>query len=252
MPRSTTPRRAAFPKTSSTESRLIAEEEAVEGEDTVRLCAFSDGVFAIVITLLILEIKVPTPHDVPADSILTVFIALAKQWPMYVAYLLGFVTVGIMWNNHLTLFRYIVRTDHMLKVWNTLLLLVISLAPFVTALLSEYLPESVAHQKAAVLVYCGNSFLMALFFNRLWRHAERPPRTLLDRTKDPRLFDLVTHRYQFGPAIYLATFFLTFVSVPLTLSVVGLLALLFALPYDPRDPAALPFLRQKYNRARKP
>ena len=62
----------------------------------------------------------------------------------------------------------------------------------------------------------------------------------------------LTHRYRFGPAVYLATFFLAFVSVPLTLSLIGLLALLFALPYNPRDPSALPFLRQKYNRARKP
>src|SRR5262245_48845720 len=120
-----------------TVEEILEEEEAVEGASTDRLLFFSDGVFAIVITLLALEIKVPHAEGHAEETTLAVLRTLAHQWPMYLAYLLGFVTVGIIWSNHITVFRYIVRTNHKLVVLNTLLLLFITLTPFTTALLAE-------------------------------------------------------------------------------------------------------------------
>ncbi|HEY7461710.1 MAG TPA: TMEM175 family protein [Gemmatimonadota bacterium] len=79
------------------------------GRDTNRLEAFSDGVFAIAITLLVLEIHVPHAEG---DSAL--WRALSALWPSYLGYLISFVIIGIMWPNHHNIFKHIVRTDHYL------------------------------------------------------------------------------------------------------------------------------------------
>jgi uncharacterized membrane protein len=234
------------------EAELRAEEEAIEGASTDRLLTLSDGVFAIVITLLALEVKVPHPAGPTDETTLAVLRTLARQWPMYLAYLLGFVTVGIMWSNHVTLFRYILRTDHKLVALNTLLLLSITLVPFATALLAEYLPLGPGQRQAGTLLYSGLMVLMAVTFNVLWGYANRPPRALLDETLDPHLFDEVTKRYRFGPALYLAAFACAFLSVSLSMTIIAGLAALFAIPYG-RDPHALParrslpFLRGRTN-----
>src|SRR6476659_6436163 len=87
--------------------------------DTSRVEAFSDGVFAIAMTLLVLDIKVP--HDVvPPD---TLFLALTRQWPVYLAFLTSFATILIMWINHHRLFTHIARCDDRLLFFNGLLLL---------------------------------------------------------------------------------------------------------------------------------
>jgi uncharacterized membrane protein len=211
---------------------LAAEERAVEeaGTGTDRLLTLSDGVFAIAITLLILEIKVP---EVPRDgaTLGTVLGALLHEWPQFFGYLLGFLTIGIMWANHCTLFRYIKRADHALTSINTLLMLCVAFVPFSTLLLAEYLPLSVAHQKAATIVYCVTSDFMALAFNGLWRYTARHPR-LLDPGLDARLFASVSRRFRFGPLLYLFCTALAWVSVPITLFIICGLALLYALPYD--------------------
>src|ERR1700710_2043054 len=103
-----------------------------------RLEAFSDGVFAIVITLLILEIKVPKHAEGDLGH------ALAKQWPQYVAYLLSFLIVGIIWLNHHATFNLLARTDHGLQVLNLMLLLPVSVLPWPTAVLAEYTRDGTA------------------------------------------------------------------------------------------------------------
>jgi uncharacterized membrane protein len=228
------------------EARLEAKEEAVEGASTDRLKAFSDGTFSILITLLVLELKVPPVAASEGMTTGSILLVLLRQWPMYVAYLLGFVTIGVMWANHCVLFRYIARTNHKIIALNTFLLLMVSLTPFVTALLSSYLTTDLAHQRAATLVYTGLNFFMALAFNGLWNYAIRPPRPLLDAALDPRLFDIVTRRYRYGPHIYAATFAVAFFSVPLSLAVIAALALFYALPYEPGAAAEMPFKRGRH------
>src|SRR5215470_20063356 len=97
--------------------------------ETNRVEAFSDGMFAIAITLLILELKVPTP----AAGRLTA--ALLRQWPSYLAFLLSFAFIGIMWMNHHRMFTHIRRSNYTLLVLNLLLLLGITAVPFPTAVL---------------------------------------------------------------------------------------------------------------------
>src|SRR5436309_13539589 len=96
---------------------------------TNRVEAFSDGVLAMAITLLILEISVP---DVKGDDLLD---ALGHQWPSYVAYVVSFLTIGIMWVNHHALFDHIRIVDRGLLFVNLFLLLAIAFVPFPTALL---------------------------------------------------------------------------------------------------------------------
>src|SRR5450756_525291 len=104
-----------------------------ENKETGRVEAFSDGVFAIAITLLVLNIQVP--HDLPVGKSLAG--ALIDQWPTLVAFVTSFATIGIMWINHHRLFIHIKRTDNNLLVLNLLLLLVIIFIPFPTALLAQ-------------------------------------------------------------------------------------------------------------------
>src|ERR1700719_738466 len=101
--------------------------------ETSRIEAFSDGVFAIAITLLILEIKVPHRNQGPLAA------GLIDQWPSYVAYLLSFFFVGIIWLNHHRMFTLIKKSDDGLMLLNLLLLLGVSVVPFPTAVLAERL-----------------------------------------------------------------------------------------------------------------
>jgi uncharacterized membrane protein len=146
---------------------MTMSESAVTSEtrETTRLEAFSDGVIAIAITLLALEIKVPEVGDAPLLE------ALAEQWPMYLAFLLSFATIGIMWINHHRLFTIIKRTDHTFLILNSLLLMGITLVPFTSALLGEYIRHP--DERIAAMVYNGVFMVIAVFFNAMWIYAAR-------------------------------------------------------------------------------
>src|SRR5690349_7248477 len=104
--------------------------ESAHTSETTRLEAFSDGVFAIAITLLILEIKVPTPAVSQAAGGL--WAALVAQWPSFASYVISFVTIGIMWINHHAMFQYIRRTDRTLLLLHIVFLLLVSFVPYPT------------------------------------------------------------------------------------------------------------------------
>ena len=202
------------------------ESAAQEERDTSRLEAFSDGVFAIAITLLVLELKVPKTEESAHLGR-----ALLAQWPAYLAFLTSFATIGIMWINHHTLFRLIRRVDHGLLVWNGLLLLGVTVVPFPTALVAEHLGG--AGEKVAVLVYCGMYLFVAIAFNGLWRYASAPdrkPRLLRVPHTDPAVLEIHA-RYRFGPAIYAAAMFAAWLSPPTAVAITLALAVFFALPH---------------------
>lgn len=198
-------------------------------KETGRVEAFSDGVFAVAITLLALDIHVPRLDALPPGGLGPALLAL---WPSLLAYVTSFATILIMWFNHDRLFEQIRRKDHGLLVYNGLLLMVITLFPFPTALLAEYLAHPGANAKIAAAVYSAFSFVMALFFNLLWHHAADGGRLLSD-DHDRHKVRRITEQYRFGPLLYLAAFVLAFVSVPASVLVSLLLALFFALPPKP-------------------
>jgi len=198
-------------------------------KETGRVEAFSDGVFAVAITLLALDIHVPRLDALPPDGLGPALLAL---WPSLLAYVTSFATILITWINHDRLFEQIRRKDHLLLVYNGMLLMVITLLPFPTALLAEYLAHPGANAKIAAAVYSAFSFVMAVFFNLLWRYAAGGGRLLSD-DHDRGKVKRITEQYRFGPLLYLVAFGLAFASAPASILVDMLLALFFALPPRP-------------------
>lgn len=208
-------------------ARGTASAEDGERADTGRLEAFSDGVFAVAITLLVLDLRVPDPSHLPDGNLL---IALVRQWPAYFSYGLSFAFILVMWINHHRMFRLIRRCDHMLLLLNGLLLLLIALVPFATALLADYIakPDPVRQQVAAV-VYNGLYVVIALAFNALWRYAAHGLR-LLAPDAHPAQVNAITRSYVWGPVLYGLALALAFISVPASVLLNVALALYWALP----------------------
>lgn len=203
---------------------------ASEANETARIEAFSAGVFAIAITLLIIEVRVPSHEAVEAAGGL--WRALVALWHSYLAYVISFLVIGIMWINHHNIFNFIVRTDHRFMIVNVLFLMCIAFMPFPTDVLAENLPEP-HHRTVGAAFYSGAFLATALVYNLLWGYARRA--RLLADWADPRLVRGITRRFALGPVGYLAAFALAFASVPLCLAFHGALALFFML--SPREAA---------------
>jgi len=196
-----------------------------EGEDkeTARIEAFSDGVYAIAVTLLVLEIHVPKLEDV--DKVGGLATALMHQWPGYVSYMISFLSILIMWINHHKLFQLVRRKDHNLMVLNGLLLMGITLIPWPTALLADYLLTPYA--KTAAVVYAGSYLLIAVFYNRLWRHICSH---LLRHDHDIMNTNAMDRQYNIGLCVYALVFVIAFFSPMASVIVNLMLAMFFALP----------------------
>jgi len=180
-------------------------------------------VFAIAITLLIIEIGVP--HVGEGGSL---FKSLVHLWPSYLGYAISFLVIGTVWANHHNRFRLISRSDHILLFLNILFLMCVAFIPFPTALLAEYIREE-AHRSTAVAVYSGTLAVTAVFFTLLWLYAAGNYR-LVDRSLDPSLLRAMTRRYVLGMLLYVVAFALAFVSPAASLALVVILALIFVLP----------------------
>ena len=191
------------------------------GSDTSRIEAFSDGVFAIAITLLVIEIGVPHVEGT------TLLGALVEQWPSYLGYVISFLQIGVIWANHHNRFRFIVRSDHILLFLNILFLMCVAFIPFPTALLADYLQGT--ERSTAGAIYAGTLAVTAVFFTLLWLYAAANYR-LVDRNLDPSLLRAMTRRFVAGMVAYLVTFLLAFVNVTASLFLIVVLALLFVLP----------------------
>src|SRR5438128_6569292 len=143
----------------------------MDEKETGRLEAFSDGVFAVAITLLVLNIKIPgidlPPSQLQGDTDL--WHTLGDEWPMLAAYVTSFAIIGIMWLNHHRLFVHIKRINTVLVLLNLLLLLVIVFIPVPTALLADYVTRPDQH--VAAILYSSTWFLMASCFTSLWPYA---------------------------------------------------------------------------------
>jgi len=135
--------------------------------ESTRVEAFSDGVIAIAITLLVLELRVPTLDPTNPGQLAS---ELLHDWPHYSAYVISFLVIGVMWVNHHSVFRDIVRVDRMLMFLNLLLLLSIAVIPFPTAVVAQYITGERSDARAAAVLYSLVSFLVGLSFSavRLW------------------------------------------------------------------------------------
>lgn len=207
------------------------EAESTEGrQETGRLEAFSDGVFAIAITLLILEVRAPAQHEIPSDGAL--FDALRALWPAYLAYIVSFATILVTWINHHAILRLIARVDHTFLLLNGLLLALITAINFPTTLVAEYIGHP--GERAAVWTYAAVFMLMAFAFNAVWRYASWHGR-LIGAAASPAQIAAITRRFRFGPLYYVGAFGLAFISARLSLGLCIALAIVFALPYGGRE-----------------
>lgn len=172
--------------------------------ETGRLETFSDGVFAIAITLLVLEIVVPHLEE-PGE----LGQALLDLWPSYLAYATSFLTIGIMWVNHHTVFRQLRETDHRFLFINLGLLMLIAFVPFPTTLLADYAWGG--DGEPAALAYGTTLTITAVFYNLLWRYAAWNHR-LLRPDCDPVEVSGISRAYLPGPFMYGAATLVALVS----------------------------------------
>src|SRR5919199_1859759 len=187
------------------------------GNDTARIETFSDGVFAIAITLLVLEIQVPQVEDAPEGT--SLLAALVGLWPSYLGYALSFLVIGTMWANHHNRFKLMVRSDHNLILLNTLLLMCTAFIPFPTALLAGYIQGTEGQQTTAVASYSGTLAVTAVVFTLLWLYAANGYR-LVGRHLDPALLRAMRRRYVVGMALYATAFALAFLNVVFSLALI--------------------------------
>lgn len=188
--------------------------------ETSRLEAFSDGVFAIAITLLVLEL-----HSPELEEGERLWPALVHEWPQFAAYLTSFAILGIMWVNHHSMFRQIRRADRGLMFLNLLLLLWATLLPFPTSLFAEHLEDESSNAHVAAAVYSTNLTLAAIAFSLIWWHVLRNHLVDHDMSKAEVRKSLL--RYSMGTVVYGACIGIAFVSAQLTLLIVFLLALYY-------------------------
>jgi uncharacterized membrane protein len=143
-----------------------------------RLEAFSDGVFAIAVTLLVLELHVPT------DPV-GLLHELGAEWPSYLGYLVSFAFIGGVWMAHSNLTRFTKATDQVMMGLNLVLLLFVSFLPFTTSLLANHLDDSGAH--IAVVIFGINLTLASLMVNVMFGYAGRAEGVAADDTADDEL-----------------------------------------------------------------
>lgn len=165
---------------------------------TRRLEALVDGVFAIAITLLVIEIKVPLVHSEESSDLAD---ALLELWPSYLAYAVTFFVVGAYWINHHRMFFLLRGVDHTFLILNVFLLMAIAIIPFPNAVVAEYVLDP-AHRGAATALYGLAMTILALVFNIAWRYAFR--RGLLRPGVDRAKVRTVLRSYAFGPVLFLA------------------------------------------------
>jgi uncharacterized membrane protein len=204
----------------------------MSGPPTIRTETFSDGVLAIAITLLVLELRVPSvkPGDTLAD-------ALLDMWPKYAVFAISFVTIGIMWINHHVLFDRVAFVDRRLQFCNLFLLLTIVFVPFPTAVLGDYVREG-ENAKAAAALYGVNLFLVGVGFMLLWLHLAHRPHQLKPPWSRSDV-DRALRRTVIGPATYGLGVVLSFASAWAALTLYGALVVYFSIGQISRmSPAA--------------
>lgn len=188
--------------------------------ETARVEALSDAIFAIAMTLLVLDLHAPT---IKGDE--SLIGALIADWPAHLAFLIGFFTLLICWINHHYMFQLIQKSNGVLLVLNGFKLLVVSFTPFATALLSKYL--GTAHQQAAVGVYAFNFLLMGLSMTCLWCYARQCG---LANAASPRVLQMTTRLYLLSTILPATIFALSFVTVWGCLALAAVMFTIFLFP----------------------
>ena len=205
--------------------------------ETARLEAFSDGVFAIAITLLVLEL-IQILHPQKGDSLLKFYL---HHWEPFLAFLIGFLTILICWINHHHVFSYIIKTDSRLPWVNGFVLLMVTFTPFPTAILAEYLGSE---GKFALAIFGFNYFMIAVA--AYWVCAYPYSKSLID-DKNRELFYYIKRTYAYSIVYTLLAFLVCFISIPVAIFLYLLLFYAFAFPKE----FAMKLLKRKQKKLKK-
>jgi uncharacterized membrane protein len=173
------------------------ERDLTQETSTTRLEAFSDGVFAIAITLLVLEIRVPESATVRGD----LATALWALWPSYFGYIFSFLMIGIYWVNHHYILKLYKKTDQPFLFLNVLFLMCVSFIPFPTAVLAKYIADD-KQRGTAIFLYTLGLFLPAFAWLLKWLYATRKHR-LVDRSLSQEYVNYMTTRFLITNVLYL-------------------------------------------------
>ncbi len=203
---------------------MFEEQQETHGEkETGRLEAFSDGVFAVAITLLVFSLQVPT-LDNPYTSEHLVRVLLL-HWPSYLAFFISFATILIMWVSHHVMFKLINKSDTLFMFANGLLLLLVTTVPFPTQLIATYLTTPVAG--VACAIYAGLFLLINLTYNLLWWLAAHQSH-LLNKHVSPTLIHTRSRNYALGVPCYLFALLLAFWNPAISMGICSVLWLFWA------------------------
>ena len=190
-----------------------------------RLEAFSDGVFAVAITLLALNLVIPGPGHEPLGE------QLASRWPVFAAYAVSFLSIGIIWVNHHALVRNFARVDRPLLFVNLLLLFFIVTIPFATATIADYLTRGGPDASLAAAIYQGVFLGMSLSFGGLFWWSIRREHLKMPLAGTGARRALI--RFAGGNAVYAAAIGVAFISPLASLIISGLVALYYVFEQTP-------------------
>jgi uncharacterized membrane protein len=199
--------------------------------DRGRLEAFSDGVFAVAITLLALDLALPGP-----GSHHSLWHLLGDHWRHFVAYFISFLIIGIMWVNHHALVRNIAVVDRAVLFLNLMLLLFIVVIPFSTSTMAQYLTAGGGNSHLAMALYASTFEATALAFTALFLWSLKEGRTHQALPREAR--GAATLRFSFGGVVYLVAILVSFVNAYAAFALIGFTAVYYVFERTPAGPAA--------------
>jgi uncharacterized membrane protein len=195
--------------------------ESRGAKDTARTEAFSDGVFAFAITLLVLNLHDPTkPNGGPLLE------GLWNDWQSFFALVTSFITILVMWLNHHNMFTHIDRVDRRLMLRNGILLLFVVLTPFTTLIVAGHMTSSDAG--TAAVVYSGNFLFIAIAWNAVWRYCAKGRRLLREDVTDAEA-QTITRQYLVAPLGSVVALAISLVSGVASVTVVLIIAAFYAI-----------------------
>jgi uncharacterized membrane protein len=197
--------------------------------DRSRLEAFSDGVFAVAITLLALDLTVagPTGHGSLTDQ-------LHEKWPAFLAYLISFFMIGIVWVNHHALVRSIIKVDRTLLFLNLVLLLFVVLIPFATGTVADYFSQDDWNTNVAMMLYGGVFLGMSIGFGAIFEwtlHGRRVYQPL-----PPERHWAARARFVGGGLVYVAAILVALFSAIASFVLIALVAVYYIVERTPAYP----------------
>ncbi len=194
--------------------------ESRAATDTARTEAFSDGVFAFAITLLVLNLRDPSTSGVSLSQ------GLINEWQSFFALVTSFITVLVMWLNHHNMFSHIERVDRRLMLRNGILLLFVVLTPFTTSIVAAHMTSPDSGTAAAV--YSGNFLFIAIAWNALWRYCAKGRRLLSEDVTDAEA-RTITQQYLVAPLGSVVALAISLVSGLASVTVVLVIAAFYAI-----------------------